>query len=281
MSRRLNRVIINNHQLSKHQQNLIAPFANGEKNNFISHHLARKTSSRFIDIYQFGNKEAIAKERARLKDEMNRGYFADLNELKQHGGKISQANKVLIPAMAAVNFPDLEVNDPSAATFKMPIKISGDGVGADDQSAVPAATLICLAFRASSREMIETWSRSFLDTFSESTNVKLYEISFVDTWFLRLSPIKRLLLRNMRKSSNENKNALQKQFVYSFGDHYYFRKELKILNLLTGVLNPISLCRYIFLVDKFGRIRWQGCGTATVDELTSLISCTSQLLEEK
>ncbi|XP_040942758.1 uncharacterized protein [Gossypium hirsutum] len=30
------------------------------------------------------------------------------------------------------------------------------------------------------------------------------------------------------------KDALQRRIAYSFGDHYYFRKELKILNLLTG-----------------------------------------------
>ncbi|TYI41159.1 hypothetical protein ES332_A01G000300v1 [Gossypium tomentosum] len=38
----------------------------------------------------------------------------------------------------------------------------------------------------------------------------------------------------MRKSSGGAKDALQRRIVYSFGDHYYFRKELKILNLLTG-----------------------------------------------
>ncbi|XP_052882678.1 uncharacterized protein LOC108481927 [Gossypium arboreum] len=57
----------------------------------------------------------------------------------------------------------------------------------------------------------------------------------------------------MRKSSDGEKDALQRRIVYSYGDHYYFRKELKILNLITG---------YIFLLDKFGIIRWQGFGLA-------------------
>jgi len=39
----------------------------------------------------------------------------------------------------------------------------------------------------------------------------------------------------MKKSKDDGKaDTLKKQIVYSFGDHYYFRKELKILNLLTG-----------------------------------------------
>lgn len=129
-----------------------------------------------------------------------------------------------------------------------------------------------------------------------------FQVSFIDSWLLCRNPIKRFLLRIMRKSSADANNELQKQIVYSFGDHYYFRKELKILNLLTGyesfsvhnlclfqleaVIFTICLllllaCRYIFLLDKFGRIRWQGFGLATKEELSSLLSCTSLLLEEK
>ncbi|TYI38058.1 hypothetical protein ES332_A02G000400v1 [Gossypium tomentosum] len=62
----------------------------------------------------------------------------------------------------------------------------------------------------------------------------------------------------MRKSSGGVKDALQRRIAYSFGDHYYFRKELKILNLLTG---------YIFLLDKFGIIRWRGFGLAKRTQL--------------
>lgn len=105
----------------------------------------------------------------------------------------------------------------------------------------------------------------------------------------------------MKKSKPNEKSALQRQTVYSFGDNYYFRKELKILNLLTGYRNHFSIAsflswiaqqvrvtdlkfmlhRYIFLVDKFGRIRWQGFGMAAEEELASLLSCTTLLLEEK
>ncbi|CAN4120410.1 unnamed protein product [Withania somnifera] len=228
----------------------------------------RWTCNRFLDIYQLGNKEAIDKERARLKDETNRGYFADINELKQHGGKIATANKIIIPALAAVKFPALEVNHSDGSSLKIPIASTGNGVKANISEA-PKASLLCLSLRA----MIDSWSKPFLDTFKDSKRVQLYEISFIDSWFLTLSPIKKLLLRVMRKSNpHESKDALYRQIVYSFGDHYYFRKELKILNLLTG---------YMFLVDKFGRIRWQGSGLATEEELSSLLSCTSFLLDEE
>ncbi|XP_028069553.1 uncharacterized protein LOC114272076 isoform X5 [Camellia sinensis] len=220
-----------------------------------SHNPSQRSSNRFLDIYQIGNKAAIEKERARLyisisifADEMNRGYFADISEMKQHGGKIALANKIIIPAMAAVKFPALEVNYSDGTTLKLPMTSSGNGVDAY-KSVVPKATLLCLSFRASS------------------------QVSLIDSWLLSLNPIKRLLLRIMKKSKPDGKdNVLQRQIVYSFGDHYYLRKELKILNLLTG---------YIFLLDNFGRVRWQGFGLATQEELSSLLSCTSLLLEEK
>ncbi|KAH9660382.1 mitochondrial ATPase complex subunit ATP10 [Citrus sinensis] len=195
-------------------------------------HYAQKSSTRFLDIYQLGNKQAVEKERARLADEMNRGYFADVAELKKHGGKIATANKIIIPALAAVKFPDLDVSYSDGTPLKLPVCSSGDVANAD-KAAIP-------------------------------------KVSFIDSWLLCRSPIKRILLKIMRKSKDAGENVLQRQIVYSFGDHYYFRKELKILNLLTG---------YFFLLDKFGRIRWQGFGMATPEELSSLLSCTSLLLE--
>ncbi|KAA3470133.1 restriction of telomere capping 1 [Gossypium australe] len=70
-----------------------------------------------------------------------------MSELKQHGGKIALANKILIPGIAARKFP---------------------AVGA----------------------MVDSWSKPFYDTFSESKSVRLYEVSFIDSWLLCLNPIK-------------------------------------------------------------------------------------------
>ncbi|KAG6682439.1 hypothetical protein I3842_13G141600 [Carya illinoinensis] len=173
--------------------------------------------------------------------------------------------------MAAVKFPDIEVNYSDNKTWKLAITFNRDMVDAE-KAAIPKATLLCLSFHENSQAMIDSWSGPFLGAYSDSKDLQLYEVSFTDSWFLCWNPIKQLLLRMMKKYKYEGKDTLQKQIIYSFGDHYYFRKELKILNLLTG---------YIFLLDKFGRIRWQGLGVATEEELSSLLSCTSLLLEEK
>ncbi|KAK9690043.1 hypothetical protein RND81_09G100500 [Saponaria officinalis] len=234
-------------------------------------HPSNTTSVRFLDFYELGSKDAIEKERARLKDEMSRGYFADMSDLKKHGGKIAIANQAIIPVATAVKFPALEVSYSDGKIIKLPVGSDGT-VAVPSTTDIPKATLLCLSFRASSQAMVDSWSNPFHEAFREFSNIHMYEVSFVDSWFLSLSPIKRLLLRMMKKSSPTDKaGALQRQCVYSFGDHYYFRKELKILNLLTG---------YIFLLDKFGRVRWQGSGAATEEELASLLSCTTHLLNE-
>ncbi|KAL5709690.1 hypothetical protein ACHQM5_020349 [Ranunculus cassubicifolius] len=219
------------------------------KSDISLHPSFRHTTYRFLDFYQMGSKDAILKERARITDEMNRGYFADIKELKKHGGKVSEANKVIIPAMEAVKFPSIEVNSSDGTNIKLPITCQDKQV-VDGKIVVPGASLVCLSFRAHS------------------------QVSMIDSWFLSLRPIKHLLLWTMRKPKLDGttNNTLSKWTVYAFGDHYYFRKELKILNLLTG---------YIFLVDRFGRIRWQGSGSTTEEELASLLACTSLLLEEK
>ncbi|CAL0332317.1 unnamed protein product [Lupinus luteus] len=282
----------------------IVPITHHQNPNYplSSHHLSRFTSKRFLDIYQFANKAAIKKERARIHDEMNRGLVTEMAELKQHGGKIAEANKVLIPAISATKFPDMEVNFSNGKTMKLPIRIS-DVVDAD-KSSVPKASLVCLSFRANSQEMINSWSVPFVEAFSKSEGVHLYQaapdlcqtfyksqarpsqyffgvtkgvpltlwVSLIDSWLLSRFPLKSFLLWTMKKNKHdESKDTLQRQMVYSFGDHYYFRKELRILNTLTG---------YIFLLDNFGRVRWQGFGLATKDEVSSLISCTSLLMNE-
>ncbi|XP_066364124.1 uncharacterized protein [Miscanthus floridulus] len=209
------------------------------------------------------------KKKARLTDEMSRGYFADIAEIRKNAGKIAMASKVVIPEADAVTFPHLAVDSPAGGALHLPLVApalqANDGEAGDH--VIPSASLVCLSFRASSLKMAESWSLPFLDAFGAAKNMHVYEVSFIDSWLLSLSPVRRAFLKVMRKSNNP-----QRHVVYAFGDHYDFRKKLQIINLLTG---------YIYLVDSLGRIRWQGFGSATQEELSSLRACTSILLDEK
>jgi ATPase complex subunit ATP10 len=59
--------------------------------------------------------------------------------------QLAMANKIIIPAMAAVKFPALEVNYSDGKTVKLPITSNGDIVDAD-KSAIPKVSLLCLSF---------------------------------------------------------------------------------------------------------------------------------------
>ncbi|XP_006655048.2 uncharacterized protein LOC102707590 [Oryza brachyantha] len=232
----------------------------------------------FLGLNKTASKEAIKQEKARLSEEISRGYFADIAEIRKNAGKIAMANRIIIPEIAAVKFPDIHVESPSGRALNLPLVAPPNNVDAqagntvDPQNVdskagdmvVPDASLLCLSFRASSQKMVESWSLPFLDTFGSSGNIQVYEVSFIDSRLLSASPVRQLFLKIMRKSNNP-----QRHVVYSFGDSYYFRKKLHILNLLTG---------YIYLVDRLGRVRWQGFGSATQEEISSLTACASILL---
>nr|KJB06603.1 hypothetical protein B456_001G118400 [Gossypium raimondii] len=145
-------------------------------------HFASKSSIRFFDVYKLASKENIKKERARLADELNRGYFDDMSELKQHGGKIALANKILIPGIAARKFPAVDVIYSDGRKSKLPIVFDASGVDAS-KLAVPEASLVCLSFRANSQAMVDSWSKPFYDAFSESKSVQLYEMARL--WFCK------------------------------------------------------------------------------------------------
>ncbi|WVZ96752.1 hypothetical protein U9M48_042353 [Paspalum notatum var. saurae] len=235
--------------------------------------LARAAFARgFLNLRKTMSKEDtenIEKAKARLKEEMSRGYFEDISEIRKNGGKIATASKVIIPEADAVKFPDLAVESLDGRSLHLPLSVPA--VQEDDSGAsagvIPGASLVCLSFRASSQKMTESWCLPFLDAFSAAKNIHVYEVSFIDSWLLSSGPVRRTFLKVMRKSGDP-----QRHVVYAFGDHYDFRKKLEIRNLLTG---------YIYLVDRLGRIRWQGFGSSTDEELSSLTACTSILLDEK
>ncbi|KAF2594772.1 hypothetical protein F2Q70_00044461 [Brassica cretica] len=89
---------------------------------------------------------------------MNRGYFADTKEFKEHGGKITAANKTVIPAVSAVKFPELAVTLSSGKVLKLPVTSGSSEVNAESL-VVPKVSLVCLSFRASSQEMISCTGR--------------------------------------------------------------------------------------------------------------------------
>ncbi|KAG8475025.1 hypothetical protein CXB51_031795 [Gossypium anomalum] len=104
-------------------------------------------------------------------DELNIGYFDDMSELKQHGGKgsadelnrgyfddMSELNNtvILIPDIAARKFHAMDVIYSDGRKSKLPIVFDASKL------AVPQASLVCLSFRANSQAMVDYWSKPFM-----------------------------------------------------------------------------------------------------------------------
>ncbi|KAG4175554.1 hypothetical protein ERO13_A11G191650v2 [Gossypium hirsutum] len=162
--------------------------------------------------------------------------------------RIARENKILIPRIAARKFPAMDVIYSNGRKSKLSIIFDASGVDVS-KLAVPEASLVCLSFRANSQVC-----KPFYDVLS--------------------------------KSSDGANNALQRHIVFSFGDHYYFRKELKILNLLTGFVSDLSYVPInillIFLADTFGLrgINWQFQGNLNC-QILSLLGLYHLLKKEK
>ncbi|KAH0849711.1 hypothetical protein HID58_096153 [Brassica napus] len=239
----------------------------------------RSTTRNFLDFYQFGNKKAIEDERARTgsNDEMNRGYFADMKEFKEHGGKIADANKTVIPAVSAVKFPELAVTLSNGEVLKLPISCSSGEVN-EESLAVPRVSLVCLSFRASSQGMISSWSKPFLESFGDRKDLQVFEVLILHRFIYRqmavgLGPYKENYFSGSCKNRRATRTAsCRGKWFTHLGTTITSGKKLKFLTFLPGIssysTNP-------------GRIRWQGFGTATPEEVSQLLSCTSQLLEDQ
>ncbi|KAI5080744.1 hypothetical protein GOP47_0003927 [Adiantum capillus-veneris] len=231
----------------------------------------RRQSARSLNIFSIFSKEAVEKERLRLKEELNRGYFDDYRDMKKHNGKLATASQSLLPATASVKFPPLQVRTINGDQFTIPYKQHVNGEAEEIFTGVPA-TLICIAFRGHGQGLTSSWVLPFVDYFKGSSSVRVYEVFYIDQWLLSLPPIRYLLLRSMRPKVEVVQQEEFRNSVYAFGDCYDFRKALHITNLLTG---------YAFLLDEQGWVRWRGFGQSTDEEVKSMISCSVKLLDDQ
>ncbi|KAL9247586.1 hypothetical protein vseg_021004 [Gypsophila vaccaria] len=167
-------------------------------------------------------------------------------------------DQAIIPAHAAVPFPTFKVRNFDDKLINLPVESNGG----------PMARLLCLSLHTCSQDMIHTWSDPFHRTFNNYSSIHIYEVLFKDSYsfdFMR----KKWLNEQRKKQRTYSPGALHKQCLFSFGGRSDIQKRVKILNAMIG---------YLFLLDNYGRVRWQGSGEATREGLGSLVSCTNQLL---
>ncbi|KAL4458895.1 hypothetical protein ABPG75_013760 [Micractinium tetrahymenae] len=243
---------------------------------------AQLQQERGMKLFEIFSKEERAKRKAKLKEEMQRGYFDDFRDFRDSKGKVFAAPQRLAPASHAPAFPRMQVllsngspsTFPPAATAAAAAAGSGgsegssSGGGGELQPA--AASLVCLAFRAGAQPMLEAWAGGFSSRFQGRRGVALYELAIVEGVVMSMWPFKQLLLRNSSKAAA--KYALPCRVLTHFGAMDGIRAGLHLTNLLTG---------YVFLVDAQGRLRWRASGSPSEQELQTLLRVTEELLREQ
>ncbi|BGP00416.1 Mitochondrial ATPase complex subunit atp10 [Rhodotorula toruloides] len=200
------------------------------------------------------NKEKRLEERRHLVKEVARGYFHDYNELRHQGGKAYMSPKTLIRDELALYFPNIE--GISLATKEK--------VHTTDLFENKVSLVAFSSFR-SAEEHINSFVRPTLADLKGDPNFQYVYIN------LQENPLKSFLvsmfLSSLRKQVPEE---YHQTYLLSHQSLEYLRDPLGMPNKHVG---------YVFLVDWRKKIRWAGCGWATVEEEEALRRCAHVLTQ--
>ncbi len=186
--------------------------------------------------------------------------FDDFRAIRNDQGRIWPASQGLIAESQATVMPDLELQHPDGSVLHFP-----SGVDA-------SVVLLSIAFRYGAEEILDSWRKPWQQQFSARPDVRLLELSFVESVVMTAWPFKQIILRaQLRRQQKQNTTdqLVPVEFLFHFGEAKPLRKALGMSNTLTG---------YAVLLDSQGRVRWKGCGMAKPDEVDSLLTSTQQLL---
>ncbi|GAA5857454.1 hypothetical protein JCM8547_009281 [Rhodosporidiobolus lusitaniae] len=200
------------------------------------------------------SKEKRLQERRHLVKQVSKGYFHDYNSLRQEGGKAFIAPKTLIREDLSLYFPDIEGT--SLATKE---KVHTTDLFENKVS------LVAISSFRSSEEHINSFVRPAL---SDLKDDKAFQYVYLN---LQENPLKSFLvsmfLSSLRKAVPVEQHPT---YLLSHQSLEYLREPMGMENQHVG---------NVFLVDWNRKIRWAGCGWATLDEEEALRRCAHVLVE--
>ncbi|KAL0075108.1 subunit ATP10 of the mitochondrial F1F0 ATP synthase [Phycomyces blakesleeanus] len=198
---------------------------------------------------------AHAAERRHLVEEATKSYFADVHEMRKHGGKMYHASPKLIKAEKAGYMPDFEGTNlerkPIHTTDILKDKIS----------------LMSFVYAKYGEPHANSFIEPFLKRFGDKKDIQLVEVNVQENF------LKQLLLKafvpTIRKNLAEERKA---NYVLLMKDITRVRKMLDMTNQYIG---------YVFLVDENCKIRWVAHGNATSEEIGNMLGMTEYLNEKR
>ncbi|CAO3700116.1 unnamed protein product [Rhizopus stolonifer] len=194
---------------------------------------------------------AHAAERQHLVEQATKSYFHDINEMREHGGKMYYADTQLMKADKTGYMPDFEAQDLSKnkihTTDKLKDKVS----------------LVTISLTQFGLEHTKSFSNPFWEKFEQNTNTQLLEI-IVEENMLKQILLKAFVTRALKKLPKER----QDNYLLLYKDITRVRKYLDITNKNIG---------HVFLIDENYKIRWTAHGNATQEEIGNMLAMTDFL----
>ncbi|KAK9787120.1 hypothetical protein WJX73_008776 [Symbiochloris irregularis] len=216
---------------------------------------------RSIKLFEIFSKEKTEARKAKLREDLQRGYFDDFKELRETEGRVFPPDSHSLLARDAVSLPELPVVLPDGSKTTFPSQLQGFAGG-----------MLCVAFREGADSMLQPWGEAFAAEFAGSESLRWFQLSLIESAVMRMWPFSSLITKAPRKYTWSTEDAppaaLQPEYLFHFGEAQELKKALNMKNQLTG---------YTYLLDAQGRVRWRASGAPQAGELEVLRQVARQL----
>ncbi|CAG8503780.1 9706_t:CDS:2 [Acaulospora colombiana] len=187
-------------------------------------------------------------------EEYKTSYWKDFNELRTEGEKLWEAEPKLVSAEEALYMPNIESHSLSKSAVNTTDLLEGH------------TSLVAIYFNQFGDNHTQTFTRPFLDEFSDHNRIQLMKVN-IEVNFAK-SLILRLLTPYLKRTIPA---SLHNNYILLFHDDPSLREALDMNNSCRG---------YVFLVDSSCKLRWSAHGNATSREIESMLKLVKTLDEQ-
>ncbi|CAO3599996.1 unnamed protein product [Absidia cylindrospora] len=198
---------------------------------------------------------AHAAERRHLVEEATKSYFADVHEMRKHGGKMYYASNKLTKPEKAGYMPDFEGSN-----------VNREKVHTTDML-LGKVSLMSFVYAKYGEPHVNSFVNPFLAKFKGIDGIQTVELNVQENilkqWLLKA------FIPSIRKNLSDDRKD---NYVLLYKDISKTRKMLDMTNQYIG---------YVFLVDEDCKIRWTAHGNGTGEEVANMLAMTDFLNQKR
>ncbi|KAI8328243.1 ATP10 protein-domain-containing protein [Chlamydoabsidia padenii] len=198
---------------------------------------------------------AHAAERRHLVEEATKSYFADVHEMRKHGGKMYYASNKLTQPEKAGYMPDFEGSNVNREKVHTTDKLLGK------------ISLMSFVYAKYGEPHVNSFVDPFLAKYKHTDGIQCIELNVQENVLKQL--VLKAFIPSIRKNLPDNRKD---NYMFLFKDITKTRKMLDMTNQYIG---------YVFLVDEDCKIRWTAHGDATQEEVANMLAMTDYLNQKR